>query len=136
MRCLLAAMLLLSTALPALADEVWTTPAGDIVYVEDIGEVAHLAFTAVNGNESQVLEIYVEGLGGNTDHRGTHDGMFYVQGRNDCGAEKTTPSGWSTGTWGKIRIVFDQPGYPSGFDIYGGSCDEELDANPLRAEPK
>ncbi len=135
MRSLLAAAFLLSAAAPALADEAWTTEAGDIVYVEDIGDIAHLAFTVSDGSNSLVLEIYLPGLGGNFDHRSTHDGYFLIAGGEDCATEQTSPNGWSSGSWGKIRVVFDKPGFPSGFDIYGGSCDEELDPNPLRAEP-
>lgn len=133
MRSLFAAALVLSAATPALADESWTTDSGEIYYVEDIGATAHLMYVGAAGYN---YDIYLPGLGGNYDRRGTFEGYFLVQGADVCDSELVGENGWGATYWGKALVIFDNPGFPSGFDLYFGDCNlEEVDNFLIRAEP-
>jgi hypothetical protein len=69
-RTLAAAAIAAVLALPALADEVWALPSGNqITYLSDEGTTAVLGYTPVIGVEQSY--IFVPGLGGNYDNRGT-----------------------------------------------------------------
>ncbi len=135
MRSLLAAVLLLSVSVPAFADEAWTTPRGNIVYVEDIGDIAHWSFAYQYGDDNLVLDIYLPGLPSTLNQRGTYEGYFLIQDSNECGSNEQSPNGWSSGTWGNITVVFDKPSFPSGFDIWAGLCLQPVDPESLHAEP-
>ena len=133
MRSYIVAALLLLAAPPALADEVWTTANGDIVYQEDIGDIAHWRFTTSNA----AYDIFLPGLGGNLDHRGVFSGYFLVVGSDLCGIEMKGPSGWSSSHWGEVVVEFYEPGFPSGFSFYRGECFvPAIHGEALVADPK
>lgn len=136
-RASLAALALL--AAPALADEVWDTAQGQVIYVEDIRDIAVLSFPVAAPPFAQAggvadANLYVPGLGGNFDARSVHDGYWAMPGQPICSAALTAPDGMTTQAWGRARIVFDRPGFPTGFTLLLGACfDEPL--LPLRAVP-
>lgn len=133
MRSFMIATLLFAAMPPALADEVWTTARGDIVYLEDIGEVAHWVFTT----DSVTYDIFLPGLAGNTESRGAFSGYFLVSGSDLCGIEMKGPAGWRSAHWGEVVVDFYEPGFPSGFSFYRGECFVSANhGEALVAEPK
>jgi len=124
-RAALAALALLTT--PALADETWTNPAGQLVYEADLGHIAVLSFPITATPLAQAgglprANVYFAGLGGNFDNRSIHDGYWAMPGGPVCTASLTTPDGTTTQNWGRARIVFDRAAYPTGFTMLIGPC--------------
>lgn len=135
-RATIAALALLAT--PALADETWTNPAGQLVYEADMGHIAVLSFPIgatplAQAGGAPRAQVYFPGLGGNFDNRSVHDGYWAMPGTPVCTASLTTPDGTSTQTWGRARIVFDRAAFPTGFTMLIGSCLDDP-AFPIRAD--
>lgn len=118
MRLPLLAAATLALAAPVLADETWTTPDGQVVYLDEIGDAA--IFTAPLGTD--LLRIYLPGLAGNYDDRATHEGYFIANGQGDCGVSLTAPDGFGGRDWGRVIVTFDRPAFPTGFTMMIGGC--------------
>lgn len=122
-------------ALPALADEVWSSEIGEIIYEDDIGEYAVLSFPG-DGGEVRYL-AFIEGLGLNYDDRGRHDGYWTGpsgDGFVSCPVSITDHTGESTDNWGRVEMIFLDTGFPSAFIAQRGACfDPPVDA--LSAKP-
>ncbi|MBY6113050.1 hypothetical protein KUW09_06080 [Mameliella alba] len=118
-------------AAPALADEVWTSDMGDIIYETDTQGAAILSFTNVDGYRAIVV---VPGLAGNYDNRSVHDGFWMGEGAGDCLSSMTlgTQSGHQ---WGQALISFDRPSFPTSFTLTLGDCFGPL-AYSIRAEAR
>jgi len=125
LRATLAALALLTA--PALADEAWINPAGELIYEADLGHLAVLSFPitatplAQAGGEPRA-NVYFPGLGGNFDNRSIHDGYWAMPGSPTCTASLTTPDGITTQNWGRARIIFDTAAFPTGFTMLIGPC--------------
>lgn len=130
-RAPLAFLAALAAATPALGDEVWTTPFGDIVYEADIGDVTVLSYPLADGSKGHA---YFPGLGGNYTARGVHHGYWIEPREGTCGATMTGPDGLASTAWGRAVIAFDQPGFPTAFTALAGECFGEP-AYSVRAEP-
>ena len=124
MRLALALCLL---AAPALADEVWTSEFGDIIYERDTGgfsAILSIPATALNdgaaANERAQVTIY--GLTDNVDRYGIFEGYWTAPGEPMCDAALMPPGGKASRSWGRVQVVFDRPGFPSGFTMLIGTC--------------
>ncbi len=128
------AALAIAALLPftAAADEVWTTPFGEVIYEQDMGDVAILSYPA---GEKMRGHAYFPGLGGNFDDRSVHWGYWIEPREGPCGATMTGPDGVSSTAWGRAVIIWDESGFPSAFTGLGGECFGEPFAS-IRAEPK
>jgi hypothetical protein len=124
------ALLALTATTPALADEVWSTPIGDIVYERDMGTVA---IWKQNANDT-TYTYYILGLGGNTAERYFHTGYWLAPGAGNCDVAITGPDKQTSTTWGHVSVAFDFGGFPSGFTMQTSACGEPMDGF-LRAEP-
>ncbi len=120
--CTALALTTILGAWPALADEVWSSDLGEIVYEADSGEIAILSFSSPDYGNGQ---LFVIGLGGNYDNRGEHEGFWISDGNGSCPAELTGPDGQSSNNWGRVLIEFEEPGFPSAFDLELGNCFDE-----------
>ena len=119
----------------ALADEVWSSSAGEITYVNDEGGFAILF---QQGGEDGMRNLYVSGLAGNYEDRtgiftgywigldeGTSPDMKgasatdYMTG---CEAELVAVDGTRGRFWGRVELQFVSPGFPSAFIARTGSC--------------
>ncbi len=117
MRLLLAAALTL--AAPAvLADEVWSTPMGDIVYEAERDGDAILSFIYLDDHRATLV---IPGLAGNYDFRGTHEAFWISEGGGACKSTMTYDTMSST-TWGRALLVFDKPEYPTSLTLVLGEC--------------
>lgn len=116
-------------AAPALADEVWRSDTGDIVYLADRNGAAILTFTNVDASAATLI---VPGLAGNFDRRGTHPGFWIGEGAGNCAAI-LRHGDLESRQWGRAIIVFDRPGFPTSFTMILGACFDAPDL-PVRAE--
>lgn len=129
--CITAAALC-AIPLSAQADEAWDTSAGQIIYEQDLGLVASLSFPYAAVFPGEVPEfaqdratLYFPGLGGNFDNRSIHDGYWIVQGAPSCSATLTAANGVSSQRWGRARVIFDEPAFPTDLTILIGTCMDE-----------
>lgn len=112
---------------PAIADEVWTSDAGPVIYEADDGEYAILTMaTPKNGS----YRIYIRGLAGNYSNRvGTFTGYWISTDTNhpspECDVTIVTIDGQTTNLWGRVTMNFDSPSYPTGFSAQMGDCHEQ-----------
>ena len=122
-RSFAAAILAAALALPALADEVWALPSGNqVTYLSDEGDTAVLGYTPVMGVEQSY--IFVPGLAGNYDNRGTFTGYWvepaYVG--KTCPAALVAPGGVVWDRWGIVELKFHKKGFPSKITMKRGDC--------------
>ena len=110
--------LALTLATPALADEVWTTPFGDAVYQADVGDTTILTVPQPDG----IMRVYIPGLAGNFDNRGTHSGYWIGSGEGFCPASLTGIDGTGSRQWGEVILSFDRPAFPTGWTLVAGDC--------------
>lgn len=119
---LFTALPLTLTTAPAMADEVWYSQvAGEIVYAEEIGDIAVFSF---DRNQSGPLAyMYLEGLAGNYYEReGSFHGYWIDPTETGCSAELTGPDGVRSSNWGRIEIRFDRREFPTGFTAWVADC--------------
>lgn len=117
LRYTLAALLL---ATPAVADEVWTSDMGQIVYQTEENGAAHFSFTNVDAYPATLV---IPGLAGNYSDRGVHDAYWIGEGAGYCDAFLTIPgSDLPSTNWGRAVVSFDQPSFPTGFTMTLGDC--------------
>ncbi|MFT3729297.1 MAG: hypothetical protein QM759_15850 [Terricaulis sp.] len=108
---------------PALADEVWSLPSGNqIVYDRDVGNTAVLTYRAEQGVAQG--QIFVVGLGGQTDHRGAYR-AYWVEADDAgaaCPAAIVDAEGHTWHRWGLATLSFARPGFPSAITVARGEC--------------
>lgn len=125
-------------ALPAHADEIWTSKAGEIIYETVVGPgMAVLSAPAqmmvADAPADARVWIYVPDLANSDGVRGFHEGYWIVEGMDYCPVALTAPDGRTSTSWGRVQIAFDEPDFPTGFTMITGFCawDPFL---PVRAE--
>lgn len=114
------------TALPALADETWTTEQGKLVWVETWGDLAVLEITDPDGTGVQII---VDNLGRNHDDRGVSTGLWYANGdigEEECAFPLINPmTREATHVWGRVRLTFTHPRWDlADFRGLVGACEE------------
>lgn len=120
----------------AAADEVWTTPVGEVVYEQDLdtGE-AVLSFPGEMGE--RLIGIF-PGLAGVSEGRGFFAGIWIdPESAEDglCpGAMADPVGGGKAYTWGRMDLIFTEPDFPGGFVVMKGSCFDQA-TDYLIAEP-
>ncbi len=132
LKTLTAACCLAITAMPAVADEVWDTPYGEVVYLADEFGSAVLSFTNIDGTAA---ELVIPGLAGNFDDRGVHEAYWVGSGALECEAALARPGGFASLDWGRAVISFDDPAFPTSFTLTLGDCFYPL-AYSIRAEAR
>jgi hypothetical protein len=135
---MLAALMAL-TACPALADEVWSTPAGEIVYEKVLdGGMAVFSMPALPLMYDAAADatgwVYIPDLANADGVRSFHEAFWIVEGMQFCPMAMVAPDGRKSYAWGRAQIAFDLPSVPSGFTMISGLCAYEPFL-PLRAEP-
>jgi hypothetical protein len=136
----IALALALLAATPALADEIWSTQYGQIIYETDRdGYIGVLSIPAqvmnLDAPADARLTVHVLGLAGNvTDRYGMFEGYWTGGTAANCEPAIIGDNGKRTSDWGRIELYFDKPDFPSGFTMILGACffDPYL---AVRAEP-
>ncbi len=116
--------------LPAMADEVWSTNIGDVIYEADLesGE-AVLSYPATDTEERG--QVFIDGLAGKYTERGAFSGVWIEGDREEgdgCDVSIVDPStGMAHNNWGRVDMIFTKPDFPGGFVLMRGDCFEEPD---------
>ena len=102
----------------ALADEVWETERGLMVYLSEQDDVAIWELEIPNGLE----RLYFPGLAGNFADRGVHDGFWIASTGPSCGSTLVGPDGHAGAAWGSVTLVFHDVGFPTNWTMLMGMC--------------
>lgn len=123
----------------AAADEVWSTEIGDVIYEIDL-ENGMAVLSYPTDMEEIRGRAYVSGLAGVYTGRTGYEGVWIEPGTETgtCDVEMVAPdSGDASNNWGRIRVVFVDPDFPSTFVAMRGDCFDEptemLVARPVTA---
>ncbi len=126
-RLTLAALLLAS---PALADEMWDSDMGRIVYEAEEGGAALFSFVNVDGYAATLV---IPGLAGNYSNRSVHEAYWIGSGAGMCDAFLAHYTTDPSADWGRALISFDRPEFPTPFTLTLGTCFGPL-SYAIRAE--
>lgn len=117
--CLAATLALI--AAPSLADEVWDSDMGPIVYETEEAGAAIFSFTNVDAYPATLI---IPGLAGNYSNRSTHDAFWIGQGAGECDAFMSRDGVPESSQWGRAQLVFDKPSFPTSVTVILGFCQE------------
>ncbi|MEP1330583.1 hypothetical protein [Pseudophaeobacter sp.] len=109
-------------ATPTLADEVWDSDMGPIVYESEEGDAAIFSFTNV---DTYPATLIIPGLAGNYSNRSTHDAYWIGQGAGECAAYMSHNGVSESSQWGRAQLMFDNPAYPTSVTVVLGFCEEK-----------
>ncbi len=130
---LIASALALNTTYfaTASADEVWQTPIGNVIYADEINEYAVLHFPTMREDVFGIA--YIKDLAGNYDNRDqTFEGYWVepISGASTvCDVGIVDETGDTYHSWGRLKMVFTETAFPSGWVALRGECfDEPNDA--------
>lgn len=118
-RSILLASLL---ATPVLADEVWDSDFGAIVYQDEQQGMAIFSFRNFDGYQATLV---IPGLAGNFDNRGVHDAFWVGKGPGSC-LSSMSFGDMNGASWGQAKLIFDKPSYPTSFTLLMGECFDPL----------
>ncbi len=122
----------------AMADEVWSTEIGDVIYEIDLENGMAVLSYPTDGEARG--RAYLSGLAGVYTGRTGYDGIWIEPSSEEgtCDVEIAAPdSGDVTNNWGRVKVIFVEPDFPSTFVALRGDCfaepSEMLVARPITA---
>ncbi len=138
MTALAGALLLAGTA---IADEVWSTPIGDVVYETDLPEQG-IAVWSYPLDQGAIIEVdndaeegidpapngraFIYNLAGVYEGRGAYTGVWIEPEENTselCDTAIVNPlTGDEARNWGRIDLIFTEPDFPGGWVAIRGDC--------------
>lgn len=126
-------------ALPAIADEVWSSAAGEIIYETTLDSGMAIFsmpadILALDAPADARAFIYIPYLDAVPGTRGYHEAFWIVEGAQYCDMALTGPDGRSSGAWGRAILMFDAADFPTAFTALLGNCTFDP-YMPVRAEP-
>ena len=123
---------LLATGANAVADEVWNSNVGRIVYAEEIGPTAVFAY----GGAEDPGVVYILGLAKVYQNRGTYEGYWAEnKAKVECTTERPGIYGKMTKFWGRYQIKFLDKGFPARWEATWSYCDGAAEALKISATP-
>lgn len=104
-----------------IADEVWNSNYGQIVYAKDVGVTAYWTYK-YNG-ESGI--IFIPGLAGIPERRGNYEG-YWAQNKSGTRCQYARPGidDEPTYYWGKFHIQFTDLNFPTRWTALWSYCEE------------
>lgn len=134
-----AACTLISAA--SFADEVWTTPIGDVVYEKDL-ETGEAVLSYPAGDDDTRGLAYINELAGEYTGRGAYSGIWIEDNIIDgeaCNISLADPeTGQARNNWGRVDLIFTKADFPGGWVAIRGTCFEQpadyLIGKPVTAE--
>jgi len=112
----------------AIADEVWNSNYGKVVYQSDRNKTA--VWTYPGGT------IFIEGLAGVTSNRGIYHGYWVGKSNVKCDTAREDISSKLSSTWGRFSIRFTEPNFPTSWEAQWSYCEGEptfsWNGTPLR----
>lgn len=123
---------LITTGGHVLADEVWNSNVGRIVYADEIGPTAVFAY----GPAEDPGVVYILGLAKVYQNRGTYDGYWAKnKSKVECTTERPGIYGNMTRYWGRYEIKFLDKSFPSRWEAQWSYCDGEAEKVKIEATP-
>jgi hypothetical protein len=123
---------LLAVGSQAVADEVWNSNVGRIVYVDEIGPTAVFSY----GPAEDPGVIYVLGLAKVYQNRGTYDGYWAKnKSKVECTTERPGIYGKMTKYWGRYQVKFLDKAFPSRWEAIWSYCEGEAQKVKIAATP-
>ena len=108
---------LAATPFSAIADEVWHSNYGRVVYQSDRGKTAIWTYPAGS--------IFIEGLAGVVSNRGMYHGYWVGKSDVKCDTAREDGSGKLSNTWGRFSIRFTVPNFPMPWEARWSYCEAE-----------
>jgi hypothetical protein len=129
-KLIITAMLAGLCATLAMADEVWSSNFGDIIYERDLDNGMAVLSYPLEDYEDQRGLIYVFGLAGQYEGRGRYDGIwiepFEMSDPKLCEVAISNPETEDPEyKWGRVELIFANPDYPGTFVAQGADCFED-----------
>jgi hypothetical protein len=125
-------------AISAHADEVWSTDIGEVVYEADLPNgMAVLSYPTDSNIRGRA---FIAGLAGEFTGRTGYEGVW-IEADGAAGlcdvAIAAPDTGEKSHNWGRVRVIFVDPDFPSTFVALRGDCfddpSEMLVARPITA---
>ncbi|MAI91897.1 hypothetical protein [Ponticaulis sp.] len=121
---LLVAATTLGLSGAAMADEVWSSERGNIVFLAEL-ETGEAIIGAPVGDS--MIRMIFPGLAFNYENRGMHNGIWIADDMvgtlPECDFSIVDPqTGVSSSSWGRAEILFFEKGYPSDIILTAGTC--------------
>ena len=115
-----------------LADEVWDSNFGRVIYETDIGPTAIWSYRT----EHYVGLINLAGLAGIHTNRGSYEG-YWVQNESEkrCKTVRPTQNGETSNYWGRFHITFIDKDFPSRWKAKWSFCNDEMEDKEWTAAP-
>ncbi|OQW98820.1 MAG: hypothetical protein BWK73_51750 [Thiothrix lacustris] len=115
----------------AIADEVWNSNVGRIVYADEIGPTS-----VFYGPAEDPGVVYILGLAKVYQNRGTYDGYWAKnKAKVECTTERPGIYGNMTKFWGRYQIKFLDKGFPARWEATWSYCDGEAEKVKIEATP-
>ena len=117
----------------AMADEVWDTNVGRVIYADEIGPTAVFAY----GPKEDPGVIYLVGLAKVYQNRGTYDGYWAKdKSKVECTTARPGIYGKMTRYWGRMQVKFIDKDFPSRWEAIWSYCDSEKQETKIEAKPQ
>jgi hypothetical protein len=115
---------------PAIADEVWSSDYGNVIYQVDRGKTAIWSY-----GDSARGSIFIDGLAGKFNARDNYYG-YWSQSKSSvrCDTFREGRDGKPTYYWGSFRVQFLEAEFPSRWSATFGYCNQPLNLS-WRAYP-
>lgn len=113
----------------AQADEVWSSDIGEIIYETDLANGMAVLSYPTDGEVRGLA--YIAGLAGQYEGRTGYEGIWMEPETESggCDVEIAAPeTGEISNNWGRVKVIFVDPDYPSTFIALRGDCFDEPDA--------
>lgn len=128
----LSALMAASTTVPVLADEVWDTNTGRVVYEAEMGPTAVWTY----GTPDDPGVIYLLGLAKVYENRGSYTGYWAKdKSKKACDTVRPGVVGRMTPYWGRFNVTFIDKDFPSRWEATWSYCDEADEALKVEAKP-
>jgi nitrate reductase beta subunit len=106
---------------PLIADEVWNSTYGKVVYESEMGTTAVWSYNY----QSKPGLIYIDNLAGVYQGRDSYQG-YWVQTFSDVKCKtKKRMKGKLSAYWGQFQIQFLDPDFPARWEAKWSYCDQE-----------
>lgn len=117
-----------------MADEVWTIEGLDMEMYYEADLPNGMAVLTID-DEGQ---LFIQDLAGQYEGRTDYDGIWISAYEDDsCDFAIVNPqTGELSYSWGRVKIVFIDPDYPSRWVAFGGECMDTPDEDLIFAVPK
>ena len=125
--CLLAGLMVLGAMPHAIAQqkETWSTDIGTVIYDHDTRQGQAVLTFPIAGSEQRGIAFIPE-LAGERSNRGVYYGLWIEpdgSGAPACDFAITDPeTNTPRRTWGRIQMIFVDPGVPSSWVLRRGYC--------------